>query len=352
MNAKEFKIKFQKFPIREYANNLNIRPLVSVCVQTYQHSKYIEQCLDGILMQKTSFAFEVLIGEDESIDGTRDICIEYADRYPDKIRLFLHRRENNIRINGSPTGRFNFLYNLFSTKGKYIAFCEGDDYWTDTHKLQKQVDFLETNPDFAICFHNIQIIYEDEPRLNRLSNINQQEITSIENLARGNYIYTASCVFRKYLSEIPDWFYQCPVGDYPLHLLNAQYGKIKFIDQVMGVYRVHKGGIWEKESWVYKNSKWAYMLDIISNKFNENVNKILNNQLYDSYLQVAEYYFQNGDIEKCKVYLMKIIEKNPYYLLEVIKEEKFARIKKIEGTYSWRITAPLRWLANKIMPNK
>src|SRR5690606_4409195 len=113
-------------------------PVVSVCVQTYQHAPYIRECLDSILMQKTDFPFEILLGEDESSDGTREICIEYAEKFPDKIKLFLHRRENNIQIFGYPTGRFNFLTNLYSSNGKYIAICEGDDYWTDSDKLQKQ----------------------------------------------------------------------------------------------------------------------------------------------------------------------------------------------------------------------
>jgi len=142
---KELIKKYQKVPVREYSNQVNKKPVVSVCVQTYQHVNYIKDCLDGILMQKTTFPSEILLGEDASTDGTREVCIEYAEKYPKKIRLFLHHRKNNIKINGSPTGRFNFLYNLYSARGKYIAICEGDDYWTDPYKLQKQVDFLDVN---------------------------------------------------------------------------------------------------------------------------------------------------------------------------------------------------------------
>src|SRR5690606_25596514 len=109
---------------------------------------YIRECLDSILMQKTDFPFEILLGEDASTDGTREISIEYADKYPDKIRLFLHHRENNIEILGTPTGRFNSLYNLFSARGTFIALCEGDDFWTDEKKLQKQYEFMVTNPDY------------------------------------------------------------------------------------------------------------------------------------------------------------------------------------------------------------
>ncbi len=135
------KKKYQKKVVQELAGNAPKNPVVSICVQTYQHVNYIRECLDGILMQETTFPFEILLGEDNSTDGTREICMEYAMKFPDKIRLFLHHRENNIKINGSPTGRFNFFYNFHKARGKHIALCEGDDYWTDPLKLQKQVDF-------------------------------------------------------------------------------------------------------------------------------------------------------------------------------------------------------------------
>jgi len=134
-----FKNKYEVKKVVENNNSAPTKPIISVCVQTYNHSNYIRHCLNSILEQQTNFDFEILLGEDASTDGTREICIEYAEQYPDKIRLFLHHRENNIKIGDQPTGRFNFLYNLFSAKGKYIALCEGDDYWTDPFKLQKKV---------------------------------------------------------------------------------------------------------------------------------------------------------------------------------------------------------------------
>ena len=135
-----------------------IKPLVSVCCITYQHVHYIKGALDGFLMQKTDFPFEICLGEDESDDGTREICQEYAKKYPDKIRLFLRRREDVIYINGCATGRYNIIETLKECKGKYIAHCDGDDYWTDPYKLQKQVDFMEKNNDFSLVFHRFDIL--------------------------------------------------------------------------------------------------------------------------------------------------------------------------------------------------
>ena len=145
-----FKRRYQKVPVVEVSNDVDEHPFVSVCIQTYNHENYIEDCIDSILNQDTYFPFEILIGEDGSDDRTRSICIDYARKYPNIIRLFLHDRRNNIQIEGKPTGRFNFLYNVFSARGKYIAFCEGDDFWTSNNKLQKQVMYLESNESFTL----------------------------------------------------------------------------------------------------------------------------------------------------------------------------------------------------------
>ena len=128
-------------------------PLVSVCIQTFNHKNYITECLDGILNQKTTFDFEIILGEDESTDGTREICIQYHQKFPEKINLFLRSRKDVIYINSQPTGRYNFLENLKASSGKYIAICPGDDYWKDPLKLQKQVEFLESNEEAVGAFH-------------------------------------------------------------------------------------------------------------------------------------------------------------------------------------------------------
>src|SRR5690606_14855355 len=119
---------YQKSEVEEVSNQVPDFVLVSVCIVTYNHVDYIRECIESVLNQKLSFQYEILIGDDDSTDGTREICMQYAKQYPEKIKLFLHKRENNILIEGRPSGRFNFIYNLYSARGKYIAFCEGDDY--------------------------------------------------------------------------------------------------------------------------------------------------------------------------------------------------------------------------------
>ncbi len=303
---KKLKIsELQKIPIEMYQNNVSQKPLVSVCVQTYMHEKYITQCLDGILMQKTNFEFEILLGEDESKDKTREICIKYAKKYPDKIKLFLHKRENLIKINGNPSGRFNFLYNLHNAKGKYIALCEGDDYWTDSLKLQKQINFLEANEDYAICFHNMEIYYENNPKQKELSNINQKEISTIDDLAIKNYIYTASYIFRNNNIDYPEWIAKTPVGDYPLFMLNAKYGKIKYIDQIMGVYRKHDGGVWANKNYEYTSINFLRTRELLIGNFDEKTNNILKNKYRKNAMHLGIIYLNMNNLFEAKKYFDK-----------------------------------------------
>lgn len=237
----EFKIttpsQSNNIRLAKYSLDSKKNKTVSVFVLAYNHEKFIVQTIEGILLQKTDFDIEIVIGEDCSTDKTRNIILDYAREHPNKFKLILHKK--NI---GAAN---NQMFVLNACNGKYIAMCEGDDYWTDPLKLQKQVDFLEANSDFAICFHRAEIIHEDKSQEPYLSNLNQKEITTFEDLAFGNYIITASCVFRNDLfNESLNWLQNSPVGDYSLHLLNARYGKIKFFYEPMTVYRIHTGGMW------------------------------------------------------------------------------------------------------------
>ena len=222
-------------------------PVVSVCITAYNHADYIKKCLDGVLMQETSFRYELLIGEDESNDGTREICQAYAAKHPDKIRLFLRHRKDVIFIDGKPTGRYNFIETLKAAHGKYIALCDGDDYWTDRLKLQKQVDFMEQHTAYAICHHGGQMHFEQDRQFVPLPSKPRQ--AGIERLIQDNFITTCSCLFRNRLFDtFPDWMYQAPIADYCLHILNAQHGLIGYLPDDMCVYRIHQGGIWSRHN--------------------------------------------------------------------------------------------------------
>lgn len=220
-------------------------PTVSVCCLAYNHENFIRDCLNGFLMQETSFPIEVLVHDDASTDRTASIIREYEERYPNEIKP-IYQEENQWSKGIRPTVEFNFP----RAKGKYIAMCEGDDYWTDPLKLQKQVDFLEKNKDFAITHHKTDLLKDGKIQPDYL-NSNTPEITTICDLAKGNYIRTLSMVFRNpqyegFFSKFPN----TPIGDFPLSLaiLDHFQAKVRYFPQIMGTYRVHQGGIHECQS--------------------------------------------------------------------------------------------------------
>ena len=224
-------------------NTEHKRPLVSVSCITYNHAKYIRQCLDGFIMQKTNFSFEVLIHDDASTDGTAEIIKEYEKRYPEIIKP-IYEEENQWSRGRRGTAEFNFPRAV----GKYIALCEGDDYWIDPNKLQKQVDFLETHPEYSMCFHNAVEHFEDGSQQDRLfSNIKDRNYSGYE-IYNEWIIPTASTVFTRNVikSKIYDKICSTPgikYGDTPLFLCAAKEGLIYGMKDIMSVYRRHVGGL-------------------------------------------------------------------------------------------------------------
>lgn len=295
-------------------------PLISVSVITYQHKNYIQQCLDGLLLQKTNFPFEIILGEDESSDGTREICMEYAAKFPDKIKLYLRSRKDVININGNPTGRYNFIENLKACTGKYIALCEGDDYWTDPLKLQKQVDFMEANPEYAMIFTNGKVLYSTESNYSHLIYSNSKdeiktsydiyplpnETSDIYTLAKGNYIHTAGVLFLNWVDEgIPSYMEKVTIGDWPLHLMTATKGLIKFSNEDTFCYRVHSSGIYSKKSKIEKlKMALGQIYPILSSGIFKND---VTNIIEDYCLRVASNYIRICDTKEDYEYLNDVI---------------------------------------------
>ena len=210
---------------------------LSILIITYNHEKYISQAIESFLMQETNFDFEIIIGEDYSTDNTRKICSKYKEKYPNKIKLLLNKQN----IGMMP----NFVQTLKACKGKYIALCEGDDYWTDPLKLQKQVDFLEANEDFSICFHEAEVVDKNSSFLRFYNNFNINKEFDLYDLIKKNFITTASILLR-YKRNLPDNFFKLSAGDWGLLIYYAQYGKIYYMKKSMSAYRVHPEGLWSK----------------------------------------------------------------------------------------------------------
>lgn len=231
-----------------------IEPLVSVCVITYQHVAFIKDCLEGILMQQTDFPFEIIIGEDESTDGTREICIEYANKYPDKIRLFLRDRKTSQLFDetGKYICRFNGKWNRESARGKYIALCEGDDYWTDPLKLQKQVDFLESNPEFSLVCGGYKKRYAESDTLENVivddrkifpnSNAHGFEF-NLDDLGKTWLTKTLTALFRADSFDPKELLKYRFQRDVHLFYHIIKNGKGMYFQEAFGVYNIHGGGV-------------------------------------------------------------------------------------------------------------
>ncbi|MBK6882624.1 MAG: glycosyltransferase [Flavobacteriales bacterium] len=229
---------------------LNSTPLVSVLVTTFRHAGYIEQCLNGILEQQVDFAFELLVGEDESTDGTREVCQRIAAAHPDRVRLFLRSRKDVIKIFGKPTGRANFMHLMRSARGKYVALCEGDDHWIDPKKLQRQVEAMEADPSAAGCYTNAYNETHGERVEFLVPGVNAPKGQVLEERAflYGLAIPTCTFLFRREWSmEFQHVILPFATGDTPLFTLLLGRGHFIFQPEFTGVRVVHPGGIYSMQ---------------------------------------------------------------------------------------------------------
>lgn len=223
-------------------------PLVSVSCMTYNHAPYIRQCLDPILGQQTNFLFEIVIHDDASMDGTKEIIEEYVARYPGIIfPMFQEENQYSKGIRGIPS-RFNYP----RCRGRYIAICEGDDYWTDPYQLQKQVDFLETHDDYVMTYHDVDVVDEKGEVLQQESiQPRHKKDASKEDLILGRRVpMTLTLCFRNVITAFPPEKNKVTNGDTFLISLLGHYGKGKWMGDVIGkaMYRSHHGGVWSMVS--------------------------------------------------------------------------------------------------------
>jgi glycosyltransferase involved in cell wall biosynthesis len=211
------------------------QPLVSIVCVTYNHEQYITQAIESFLAQETDFDFEILIHDDASTDNTPEIIMKYASNNSN-IKPLLEKK------NRFSQGDDSFIKEMFmSARGKYIAQCEGDDFWTDTHKLQEQVDLLEKRKDLALCFHPVKVFFEGGTSPSYLFPARKNGFT-LAALLRSNYIQSNSTLYRA--QDYSNLASNIMPMDWYLHLFHAQFGRIGFIDKTMSAYRKHEGGIW------------------------------------------------------------------------------------------------------------
>ncbi len=233
----------EPIPITEQVWPADTMPLVHTRTMTFMHEDYIRDCIEGILMQRTTFPVRVLIHDDASTDKTAEIVKEYERKHPKLIKAY-YQTENSYSKPDKDERKVEF----FSWRiGKYEAICEGDDYWTDCYKLQKQIDILEKNPDYSMCFHNSLIIYENTSKSSRVfTTIDKKEYDVKDIILNDWFIPTQSIVYRMALycnTNKPEWTKYVFGGDFALQLILATKGKIGAINEIMATYRKHHGSL-------------------------------------------------------------------------------------------------------------
>lgn len=333
-----------------------------VCI-TYNQETYIRQALESFVKQKTDFIFKVLVGDDCSNDKTPDIIREYANKYPDIIVPFI--REKNMGA------QRNLIDLCNKAKSPYIAFCEGDDYWIDDYKLQKQFDFMEENKNCRVCFHNARIDIETDDNTwfqsksykdpesdlfiypKGLKNFKKDKtFFKISEFIDLGFIQTSSIFYRwNYSAVIPEWYYNHILGDYTLTAIQVGTADIGYIEDVMSVYRKHESGVYffnDYDEYFMKTRRdWVSLLQDLKEYFNEyydgyainSIDDRLNREVYN-YIKVLIKY-------NCHNELLDFINNNFELTIDIIgwimsEQQKFGMIKRKLSTRS----------VNKILQNK
>ena len=298
---------------------------VSILCVAYNHSKFIRQTLDGFVNQKTNFTFEVLINDDASADDTADIIREYANAYPDIIKpVFQTENQYSRGVLVTQT----YLYP--KVRGKYVAVCDGDDYWTDPLKLQKQVDYLDRHPDCTVCFHPVSIFWDDGSRPEYVWPTKKHiKRISLDNLLRDNFIPNCSVMYRwqpNGLDVVKQWPANIYPGDLFLHLLHAKHGKIGFLPDVMACYRKHPAGISFAAEYGLEELHKIYGLKELNLYLELEKNLAPNPELYHSFVrskarEILAAYSKNKDFESAT----QVLKMCPDLMIDCANKSDVAR---------------------------
>lgn len=294
-------------------------PLISIVCTAYNHEKYIADAIESFLMQETKYEYEILIHDDASTDRTTDIIREYASKYPDIVKP-IYQTENKY----SKGIEIYSTYMYPKVRGKYIAICEGDDYWTDKLKLQLQVDYMENHPECNLCFHGSERVNVNNGKIRSIRPYKQDQQCCTEDIILGQgaaYCATNSMLFPLKLDlEKPAFRVGMPTGDYPLRLQLASKGTVYYIDRKMSVYREGVPG-----SWVTNRSKELQNKDYIAAiEFQEKVDNMM--RLYDEY---TNYKYSNS------IQIKRIISEANFLIntkqFEKLKNKKYKQYLKSLG---------------------
>ncbi len=311
-------------------------PKVSVSIITYNHRDYISQAIDSVLAQQVDFAYEIIIGDDYSTDGTREILLSYQQQHPDIIQLVLHPR----RYAGVP-GRLNNITNLYACRGRYVAMLDGDDYWISHDKLQRQVDFLEQHSEYVLAFHDALVVsdaagfapfYHSEG----FDFLRQDRSFLQQDIAKQWFVPTSSVVFRNnQIGEFPEWFWNVYSADYFLQMLLLQHGNARYFYNVKGARRKSSTSF----SALYNKSLKDNILRIKELKI---LRREFKHSIASSTIdrRLAKYYFRHAVLLKKQksylmafLYMLKCIYKDKRYVSKIT--DKVKNLSKTTGISCW-----------------
>jgi glycosyltransferase involved in cell wall biosynthesis len=300
-------------------------PLASVCMRTYNLEKYVSQAIESILSQVTTFPYEIVIDDDNSTDGTRNIISQYIKKYPRIIKANFH--EKNIGT------RRNFVRNLQNARGQYIAPCDGDDYWTDILKLQKQVDFLEHNKQYAVTYCSLDVLLEDGTIRKNLYNDQDLEVEQIQKYLLRTGICAVCFRNVEIIKNYPYEYHCAPIDDMFLWPLIGAYGKAKYLSDISpSIYRYHSKGDFQGLS-----SRQRYI------------------NIYLTFLALSMYFLRSNNLPLYKHYHKKAISRSLvlhnrfYYIYNALVFEKVIKALRImkrvfEGYVKNKITPKIKFI--------
>ncbi len=274
------------------------RPLVSVVMITYRHERFIRDAIEGVLMQEYTGEIELIIANDKSPDDTKVVVRDIIKNHPNGH--WIKYKEHMTNLGMMP----NFLWALEEAKGEYIAICEGDDYWTDPYKLQKQVDFLETHPTYNMTVSRYKFYYENSgvfKENKELFNVNQE--LTVKNFIAFNFSHTSTYCFRNNITY-PAWFTNVFAGDQSLCILATGNGKIKYFSEFFSIYRVNDGSVTNNVDPTLSLQRILQFLDYVNQYTQQRYNLLIKHRKFLSHIY---YYFEKSKSKMARRFLSVIL---------------------------------------------
>lgn len=298
---------------------------VSICCVTYNQEQFVAQALNSLLMQQTSFDFNIIVGDDCSTDGTQTILLEYEKKFPEKFIVIYNPKNLGIIPN---------LINVIgASKSEYIAFCAGDDYWTDSLKLQKQIDFLDQNPDFILCSHHHTISTPEEAIVSNYPE-EMSELTG-RDLAQGIAINGSTALLRNFNSSIPfpTWVASCPIDDWAMFIYLAQFGKIYILKENMSVYRFTRTGVFSSLTNERSTRNYIETINVLLDHIADRITRSnLKKLRVGQYIKLLSLYHQPQIDKKTRWSVLK--ESRPFTIRYNLKQYRYMMVYLFDLIFS------------------